>query len=277
MLFTESLSEIFGRQYLLFGSVVIFTIGTVLCCTAQNIAVMLAGRSIQGVGGGGVIILSLVIFTDIIPLRFRPKYLGTIQGAWAVGTCTGPVIGGILAKPNTWRWVFYLMFPMCGTSLVLIPLFIRLKGRSATLQGMLTRIDWIGGFLFISSTTSFLIGLSWGGSQFSWSSFSTLVPLILGALGVALTLLWERYRAVEPFLRHTIFHCRSAIIIYVGTFIQGFLVGHKRPHPSEQNRTLTNTFISCTQFFTTQPSSSNRSNSTRQHGLAFRFCQQYLF
>ena len=55
-----------------------FTIGTIFCCAAQSIGVMLAGRSIQGIGGGGIIILSLVIFTDIVPLRYRPKYLSTM-------------------------------------------------------------------------------------------------------------------------------------------------------------------------------------------------------
>lgn len=226
MSFVGSLSNIFGRSQLLFASVSLFTIGTIVCCTAHSIGSMLAGRSIQGVGGGGVIVLAQIIFTDIVPLRYRPKYLGIIQGAWALGTCLGPVLGGALAKPNLWRWVFYILLPFCGISLFLVPLTVRLDGRrKASLQNMLTRIDWIGGGLFVSSTASFLIGLSWGGNQYSWSSASTLVPLILGAVGMIATIVWERYCPFEPFLPASIFYNASAIIVYGGAFSQGFLVG----------------------------------------------------
>ena len=63
----------------------LFTIGTIVCCVAQNFTVMLVGRSIQGVGGGGILTLGLVIVTDIVPLRQRPTYYGIIQAAWAIG------------------------------------------------------------------------------------------------------------------------------------------------------------------------------------------------
>ena len=78
MPFTAALSDIIGRPRCLFASLIFFTIGTILCAAARNIYVMLAGRSIQGIGGGGVIILSLVIFTDIVPLRSRPQYVGIL-------------------------------------------------------------------------------------------------------------------------------------------------------------------------------------------------------
>lgn len=78
MPFTAALSDIVGRPRCLFASLIFFTIGTILCAAAHNISVMLAGRSIQGIGGGGVIVLSLVIFTDIVPLRSRPQYVGIL-------------------------------------------------------------------------------------------------------------------------------------------------------------------------------------------------------
>lgn len=76
MPFTASLSDIFGRPICLLVSLAIFTIGTIICCVAQNLATLIGGRCVQGVGGGGIIILGLVIFTDIVPLRFRSKYYG---------------------------------------------------------------------------------------------------------------------------------------------------------------------------------------------------------
>jgi MFS family permease len=76
MPFTAALSDIFGRPVCLLTALAIFTVGTILCCVANTFTILLAGRSIQGIGGGGIMILGLVIFTDIVPLRFRSKYYG---------------------------------------------------------------------------------------------------------------------------------------------------------------------------------------------------------
>jgi MFS family permease len=76
MPFTAALSEIFGRPVCLVTSLGVFAIGTIICCLSHSLTVLLVGRSIQGIGGGGIIILGLVIFTDIVPLRYRSKYYG---------------------------------------------------------------------------------------------------------------------------------------------------------------------------------------------------------
>lgn len=87
--FIAALSDIFGRSPCLLISLFLFTAGSLICSLGKNFTVLLVGRCIQGVGGGGIIILSLVVFTDIVPLRYRPKYYGIIQGAWALGTIIG--------------------------------------------------------------------------------------------------------------------------------------------------------------------------------------------
>ena len=78
MPFTASISDIVGRPQTLTAAVVSFTAGTIMCGLAHNIELMLVGRCFQGVGGGGVIIISLVVFSDIVPLRFRPQYVGVL-------------------------------------------------------------------------------------------------------------------------------------------------------------------------------------------------------
>ncbi|KAB8300445.1 hypothetical protein EYC80_000617 [Monilinia laxa] len=222
--FFAALSDIFGRQQLLFLSVLLFTVGTIVCCTARNFTDMLAGRSVQGIGGGGIIVLVLVIMTDIIPLRQRPKYNSFIQMAWAFGTITGPLIGGGIVKHTTWRWIFYLNFPFCAAALILTPLVLRFKMQTSSLKTKLSRVDWVGGILFIASLTSFLIAITWGGVQFEWGSYQTLVPLILGAFGLCLTVAWERWLAKEPFLRLFLFDSRSSILAYICCILQGFLM-----------------------------------------------------
>jgi MFS family permease len=224
MPFIASLSDIFGRAICLLVSLAVFTIGTIICCVAQDLATLIAGRCVQGIGGGGLIILGLVIFTDIVPLRFRSKYYGIIQGAWAIGTCIGPLVGGGFVERTTWRWIFYIMFPFIGISFATIPFVLTLKPRTESLSTKLARVDWFGGALFIMSSTAFLIAVSWGGTQEPWSSFRTIVPLVLGSLGLIAMGVFEAYFAKEPFFGRNLFHSRDAFAAYLGATLQGFLV-----------------------------------------------------
>ena len=222
--FIVSLSDIFGRRLLYLISLAFFTIGTLLCCLSQDFSQFLAGRSIQGIGGGGILALGLVILTDIIPLRQRPLYVGVNQISWAFGSITGPLIGGLLAQHTTWRWIFYLNFPFCGIGFMTAPLVLRLHVERGSVKERLLSVDWVGGFLFVASTCSFLIGVTWGGSDYPWSSWRTLSPLIIGLGGILATVTWERYGTSNPFLRLQLFNSYSAIAAYLGATLQGLLV-----------------------------------------------------
>ncbi|KAJ8122786.1 hypothetical protein ONZ43_g1105 [Nemania bipapillata] len=160
-----SISDVIGRPICLIFSIAAFTVGTIICCTAQSITALLVGRSIQGIGGGGIHSLSLVIQTDFVPLRWRPKWYGVTLAAWALGLSSGPIIGGAIAERTTWRWIFYLMFPILGFGLATVPYLLTLRPKKATAQEKFSRIDWIGMFIFTGSSTSFLIAISWGGTQ----------------------------------------------------------------------------------------------------------------
>jgi MFS family permease len=205
---------------------------------------LFVGRSIQGIGGGGIITLGQVIFSDIVPLRQRPKYFTFVLGAWAIGmllmlrvsnssfgtdarilgTIIGPVIGGAFVEKLNWRWVFYLNLPFCVAGSVMIPLFVKINNSSReSVKQKVQRIDWLGSFLFIGGTTSFLIGVSWGGIQYRWTSVQTLAPIIAGLFGICSSIFWE-IRAKEPMLRASLFYNASAVAAYYCAFVQGFLV-----------------------------------------------------
>ncbi|KAI9820041.1 MAG: hypothetical protein M1827_006612 [Pycnora praestabilis] len=222
--FMVSLSDIFGRRELLTSSIILFTVGSIVCCAAQNFTQLLVGRSVQGVGGGGIISMGIVVMTDIVPLRQRPKYSNFIQMAWAIGTVAGPLLGGSIAEHTTWRWIFYINFPICAVGLVMVPLVVKLKTKRSSLAAKILRVDWFGGFLFIASTTSFLMGITWGGVQFSWGSFQTWLPLLLGVLGIFGTVAWEIWGARQPLLRMSVFRSSSAVPAYICATIQGLIV-----------------------------------------------------
>lgn len=219
-----SLSDVFGRRLFYLISLGLFTIGTLLCCLSKNFNELLAGRSIQGVGGGGLLALGLVILTDIVPLRQRPIYVGVNQMSWALGSMSGPLIGGLFVQHTTWRWIFYLNFPFCGIGFLTVPVAMRLHVNRASVKERLLYVDWIGGFLFVSSTCSFLIGVTWGGSEYPWSSWRTLVPIIIGFAGIGATVAWEYWGAARPFLRLELFNSYSAIAAYTAAVLQGLLV-----------------------------------------------------
>lgn len=97
-----SLSSIFGRKEVLLIAVIIFSVGIAVTCRAQTAATLLAGRTIQGLGDGGITTLAEVILTDFVPLRLRGHYFAILSSVWAIGSMAGPVMGAGFAENLTW-------------------------------------------------------------------------------------------------------------------------------------------------------------------------------
>lgn len=116
------------------------------------------------------------------------------------------------------------MFPFIFIGFATIPFILTLAPRTESMKVKLGRVDWKGGALFISSSTAFLIAISWGGTMEPWGSWRTIVPLVLGLGGLVATVFWETYYAKEPFFGRKLFYCRDAFAAYVGALLQGFLV-----------------------------------------------------
>ena len=204
----------------------LFTIGAIVAALAKNFTALLIGRSIQGVGGGGTISIVEVLVTDLVPLRERGKWFGYFSMIWALGTVTGPVIGGAFAQNVSWRWIFWINLPFCAIGFVTVPIFLRLNKRPGTIRSKLGSIDWVGAVLLTSSVTSFLAPVSWGGVIFPWSSWHTLVPLILGVCGTGAFILYENYfvTSTNSLIPLRIFKQRTAMVTYFGTVIHGIIL-----------------------------------------------------
>jgi MFS family permease len=83
-------------------ALVFFLLGAIVASVSNNFQCMLIGRSLQGVGGGGVVALSEIIVTDIVPLRLRGQYFGIIGSMISVGAVTGPLLGGGFSEKVNW-------------------------------------------------------------------------------------------------------------------------------------------------------------------------------
>jgi MFS family permease len=97
-----ALSNIFGRMPVLTFCIVCFLIGIIISAVANDFTAMLVGRTTQGIGGGGIILMNDILITDLVPLRLRGPYFGIIAGVWAFGSISGPVVGGVLAYKANW-------------------------------------------------------------------------------------------------------------------------------------------------------------------------------
>lgn len=209
---------------MILSSLVFFSVGAIVAALAKNFSVLLTGRTIQGIGAGGIISLTEIIITDLVPLRERGKWFGYQSFVWALGSVTGPIVGGTFAQNVTWRWIFWINLPFCGIGLVAVVVFLRLNKRTGSIYSKVLGFDWGGAFLLTASATSFLIPVSWGGIMYAWSSWQAILPLILGVTGIVGFICFESYIAREPLIRFAIFKQLTAVVNYFGTFIHGIVL-----------------------------------------------------
>ena len=220
--FIASLSDVFGRRELLIPSILFFAVGSIICGLAHNFPVMLTGRVLQGFGGAGIITLSQLVYADLVPLRLRPKYFTMVLGAWALGSLLGPLVGGLFVEHVTWRWCFWLNLPVCTIALPMAVFFLGALSKPKTdLLTKLRTIDWLGNTLFLASLTSLLTAISWAGISYPWSAYQTILPLVLGATGLLLSIIYETRLARNPFLSKNIFKSPSVIASYTAALLQG--------------------------------------------------------
>ncbi|OJD13743.1 hypothetical protein AJ78_05835 [Emergomyces pasteurianus Ep9510] len=220
-----SFSDIFGRKWAINLALVIFTFGSILCATAKHMQWLVAARAVQGLGAGGNLSLVSVIISDITSLQERGSYMSLISLAWAVGTIAGVPIGGAIGERTTWRWAFWINVPICVVSIVGLTVSLRFKSAKTTLRAKIARIDFSGIFVFLGSTTSFLLGLTTGGTLHPWGSARVLVPLIIGVVGWGLFIYIELKHSREPMIPLRVFHDRTAATGgYSSVFFHGLIL-----------------------------------------------------
>ncbi|KAI0791733.1 MFS general substrate transporter [Abortiporus biennis] len=221
---TGGLADVFGRRVVIMSSFALFALGSVLCGSAQNMSWLIAARSVQGAGSGGIHSLTQIILSDLVSLRERAKYNGVIGLVWALTIACGPLIGGAFATGNHWRWIFYVNLPLTVISATLVMIFLRLKSPQLTFHQKLARIDWIGNILVIASSASVVLGLAWGGVKFPWSSVQVIGPLILGFIGLIFFAVYEFTLAKTPIMPLTLLSNRTTVSGYIQNFVS-YLVG----------------------------------------------------
>ncbi|MFG2191425.1 DHA2 family efflux MFS transporter permease subunit [Streptomyces sp. NPDC048639] len=210
------LGDQYGRKRLYQGAIVIFLVGSALCGLAQSMAELIAFRALQGLGGGGLIVLSMAIVGDIVPPRERGRYQGLFGTVFGTSSVLGPLLGGLFTQHLSWRWVFYINVPIGIVALLVIASVLHIPVRRTR-----HTIDYAGTFLVASAATCLVLMASLGGSTWAWGSWQIIG---LGALGVVLiaALVAVERRAVEPVLPLGLFRIRTFTLCAVISFVIGF-------------------------------------------------------
>jgi EmrB/QacA subfamily drug resistance transporter len=189
------LSDIYGRRGMMLVALGLFMAGSAACAAAPSMLMLIFGRGLQGIGGGGIVPLTQSIIADAVPPRERGYYQAYTGSVWIVAGAAGPVLGGVIAEHLHWSVIFWLNVPLALAAAMLSNRQLKL----VPVHERAHKIDLAGAALMMAAAVALLLALTWGGTRYAWLS-PEIVLLLVAAVVLTAAFLWWVLRAPEPFL-----------------------------------------------------------------------------
>ncbi len=208
--------DLIGRKSLFIFAIALFMAGSIVGGLAHDMPWLITGRAIQGLGGGGLMILAQAIIADVVPARQRGKYMGIMGGVFALSSVAGPLLGGFFTEGIGWRWAFWMNVPLGVLAIASAVFFLRLP----KIDHDKPRLDVTGMTLLALASTGVVLITTWGGTTYAWNS-PAIITLIIATTVAAVSFVGVEKAAAEPIMPLHLFQDRNFNL----TTVAGLIIG----------------------------------------------------
>ena len=212
--------DLYGRRNMVFISVGLFLIGSVLCGMASSMTFLILARAVQCLGGGGLFVLALSIIGDVLPPKDRGKIQGVFAGVFGLSSVIGPLLGGWFVDALSWHWIFFINLPIGAIALIGFLVGFKPSGERKS-----PSIDFAGAATLTIALSSLVLVTALGGREIAWNSGAALglIGMCLAATGAFIT---SEVRAAEPILplglfRINVFTVTTILSLFTGAMMLG--------------------------------------------------------
>ncbi len=209
------LADMYGRKPVFMVGASLFILGSALCGAATSMEQLILFRTLQGLGAGGVLPISITMVGDLYPIRQRAQIQGLFSAIWGISALMGPAVGGLIVDRIEWRWAFYLNLPFGLLAMLLFGLYLH-----ETIERRRRTIDYGGAIALTVAVTLLLLALLENGQP---GSGMLLPPWVLLATSLLLFGLFLQHesRTPEPILPLDLFGRRVLSVSYAANFLMG--------------------------------------------------------
>ncbi|AGP31212.1 MDR family MFS transporter [Corynebacterium terpenotabidum] len=207
-----------GRKPLFLFGLSTYLVGSVVGALAPNIWVIIVARAIQGIGGGGMMVLSQAIIADVIPARQRGKYMGAMGAVFGLSSVLGPLLGGLFTDGPGWRWALWFNVPVAVVAIAIAVFALHVPARGAG-----AKLDLWGTLFMAGFSTCLILFITWGGKDYAWGS-ATIIGLIIATVVCAILFVIAESKADAPIIPLELFRSRNFVLCTVASVIVGVLL-----------------------------------------------------
>ncbi|EJU02243.1 MFS general substrate transporter, partial [Dacryopinax primogenitus] len=210
-------TDLIGSRTVLFVSVFIFELGSLLCAVSKNFIWLCCARAVAGLGGAGIMIVIMVIVSQLVPLRERGNYMGIMYARIVIATILGPLLGGIFVSFD-WRWCFWINLVISVPALAILVAFIKKLPYATKPDVSWLDIDFGGLVILGVCVTAICLAFNWGGIVYEWDSPVIVALLVVGWVLVPVFIIYEIKIPRLPVIPMKMFKFRNVTTTTVNNF-----------------------------------------------------------